>query len=134
MNKESGVAAKRVYIIEDNRWLREILVKFLSMQVRLEVCGSAATAEEALQTLPAGADVITVDLSLGHGLSGLKIVEILRERWPEIPCVVLSGAPEIHLGNAAKKAGAAGFVEKGDEERLVQVLYEVLGIAEGTNA
>ena len=125
---------KQVYIIEDDPWLRGILSEFLSMQVHLGVCGSAATAEEALQELPAGADIVTVDLSLGKGISGLELVETLRARWPALPCVVLSGQPEIQLGGAARKAGVAGFVEKGDEARLVEVLYDVLGIDGGTNS
>ena len=47
--------------------------------------------------------------------------------------MVLSGQPEIQLGGAVRKAGAAGFVEKGDEARLVQVLYDVLGLTEEKN-
>lgn len=123
---------KYVYVIEDDPWLRGVLSEFLSMQAHLEVCGSAATAQEALQDLPAGADVVTVDLTLGEGMSGLALVETLRARWPALPCVVLSGQPEIQVGGAARKAGAAGFVEKGEEARLVQVLYDILGITEET--
>lgn len=134
MENVHPVGTKRVYIIEDNRWLREMLVKFLSMRAQLEICGSAASAEDALQELPAGADAVVVDLSLGAGISGLKLVEVLGERWPEIPCVILSASPEAHLSNVAKKAGAAGYAVKGDERRLVQVLYNVLGIVEETTA
>lgn len=117
---------KQIYIVEDLDWLREILAEFLVLQPGLDVCGTAPTAEKALQDLPAGADVVTVDLSLGGGVSGLDLVALIHERWPDLPCIVLSGQPEIQVGSAARNAGAVGYVEKGDEETLLKTIYDIL--------
>ena len=119
---------KQVYIIDDLEWLRELLAQYLSMQPELEVCGMAANAEEALAQLPAGADVVIVDLGLGEGLTGLELVAVVRERWPDLPCIVLSGQSEAQVGAAVHEAGAAGYAEKGDEEHLVETIYDILGI------
>lgn len=111
--------------------MRDLLEQFISLQPGLEVCGTATSAEEALGELPAGADLVTVDVSLGKSISGLELVKTIHERWPNLPCIVLSARPESQIGDAARDAGAAGYVEKGDEERLVKIIYDLLGIATG---
>lgn len=122
---------KQVYIVEDSEFLRDITAQYISLQPGLEVCGAAACAERALDELPAGADVVAIDLSLGKGLSGLELVAAIRERWPDLPCIVLSGQPERHVGESVRAAGAAAYIEKGDQEHLIDVLYNVLGMAGG---
>ena len=119
---------KGVYIVEDIGWLRDMLARYLAMQPGLEVRGTAGSAEEALAALPAGADVVTVDLSLDVELHGLQLVRTIHERWPDLPCVVLSGRPAITMEAAARAAGAEAYVEKGDDERLLGTLYALVGL------
>ena len=100
--------------------------EYIEAQPGLEVCGAVGTGEAALQALPAGADVIAVDLSLGGGMTGLELVEEITTRWPDLPCVVLSAHAEVEKGAAARTAGAAAYVEKGDPDHLIAVLRRLL--------
>ncbi|MDX1531850.1 MAG: response regulator, partial [Rhodothermales bacterium] len=120
----------RIFIVEDHEWVREMLARLLALQTDLEVCGAAEDPEAALDALPAGADVVLVDLALGSH-SGLDLVGAIRERWPHIHCIVLSGKPAVEHAAAARDAGAAAFVEKGDAVSLLATLSDVLDLPKG---
>ena len=108
--------------MEDSDWLRDLLARYIKSQPDLEVCGSAGSAERSLAELPAGADVLVVDLALGDGMSGLELIRAARQRWPEIPCVVLSAYPGVERGASAQDAGAVAYVEKGDIPNLLSAI------------
>ncbi|GAB5521868.1 MAG: hypothetical protein RhofKO_41190 [Rhodothermales bacterium] len=102
-----------------------MLAQFLSYQPGFMVCGEAADAEEALDQLATvNADVVTVDLGLGAGMTGLDLVRQVKQRWPDLMCIVLSAHPELEVGQQVLQAGAAAYVEKGNEEELIAVLHE----------
>lgn len=118
---------KRLFLVDDHDWTRDALSLLLELELGVEVCGTARSGEEALEALPAGADLVLVDLAM-PGLPGLDLVRAIRERWPELPCVVLSGRPAIEYAVAARDAGAAVYVEKGDAAALTAAVVDVLGL------
>jgi len=118
--------AHRVFLVEDHDWVRQMLSRLLSLQPDLEVVGAAESAEEALSTLPDGVDVVLLDLALEDS-SGFDLLKTLRARRPELPCIILSGKPAIEYAGAARDAGAAHFVEKGDAPALLAAIHDVLG-------
>ena len=115
---------RKIFIVEDHTWVREALSAMLSLQPNLEVCGSAAGVDEALAALPAGADLVLVDLGL-QDQSGLDLLSIIHERWPALPCVVLSNQPAELFQEAAQRAGSSAYVEKGDAPALLAAIESV---------
>jgi len=105
----------RIFILEDHPSMRENIVSGLP---DVEVCGSAATAEDALlQLADAGADLVLVDVSL-PAMSGLDFLREARGRWPQIRYLVLSGHDEASYVWRAFSLGAQGYVAKGNAEQL----------------
>ncbi|MDX1419217.1 MAG: response regulator [Rubricoccaceae bacterium] len=118
--------AHRIFLVEDHPFVREMQARLIDLQPGLSMCGTAATAEEALEALPAAdADLVLLDLSL-DGDSGLDLLATLRERWPTLPCLVLSGQPAIEREAEARAAGAVGYVEKGDALSLLEAIHAAL--------
>lgn len=117
--------AYRIFIVEDHPLMREMQTRVLDLQPDLTVCGEATSVPEALAALPAEADLVLLDLSLGSD-SGLDLLATIRERWPDLPCLVLSGQPALEREAAARSAGAAGYVEKGDARSLLDAVRAVL--------
>lgn len=115
----------QIFIVEDHEWAREMLARLLDLEADLAVCGAVGSAEAALEVLPAGADLVIVDLGL-PGSSGLRLIETIRARWPGLPCVVLSALPAIEAAIPARDAGAVGYVEKGDTPALFGLIHETL--------
>jgi DNA-binding NarL/FixJ family response regulator len=113
----------RIFLIEDHEWTREALASLIDMEGDLAICGTAASAEEALVTMPAHIDLILVDYHL-PGMTGTELVRILMERHPDLLCIVYTGWSEYEITSEAMAAGACAVVEKGDAPALVAAVYE----------
>jgi DNA-binding NarL/FixJ family response regulator len=117
----------KIFIIEDHPVMRYTLSNFLRKTLHLEVCGAAATGAEALERLAeVEADLVLVDVLL-PGMSGLELLYQLKERYPELLCLVLSGHGEELYIQHAFKAGARGYVLKGDPPELKKAIETVRG-------
>jgi DNA-binding NarL/FixJ family response regulator len=116
---------KQVFIVEDHPIMREALGDLIKSEPGFAVCGSAATGEEALQHLAGvAADLVLIDLAL-TGMNGIELVRVLRERQPDLRCLVLSGLREATYVRQALGAGARGYVLKGKPEELLEAIQEV---------
>jgi DNA-binding NarL/FixJ family response regulator len=116
----------RIYIIEDHPLVRQTLSDFVTLAGNLDVVGTADSAEAALEwfngDLP---DLVLVDVSL-PGMTGLQLIERLHERWPELPCLMLSGHAQREHVDRAISAGARGYLLKGDPYELGPAIRDVL--------
>lgn len=121
--------AIRIFIVENHEWARQALARMLDLQPELEVVGSAASAEEALEKLPSETDILLADISLG-GMSGIELIRIVRRRWPQIRPVVLSTHPAEVLAETAREAGSLRYVEKGNAPALLAAIEEVVAQSE----
>jgi DNA-binding NarL/FixJ family response regulator len=110
-----------IFIVENHNWVRDALSRMLSLDPGLEICGAVPSAEEALELLPAGADLVLIDVGL-DGMSGLDLLKIIRERWPELPCVILTNHPAETHEKIALEAGAMAYIEKGDAPALLSAI------------
>lgn len=115
-----------VYIVEDNRLVRESTAEFVSAIGDYEVCGLAASAEEALEQIDSlEVDLALIDLSL-PGMDGIELIEHIRERWPDMRCLIFSGHGESTYVKRALEAGSHGYVLKGNPSVLIEALPVVL--------
>jgi DNA-binding NarL/FixJ family response regulator len=104
----------RVMLIEDHAIVRETLQDFIGRLPQVSVCHVAANAEAALAALDdATPNLLLVDLSL-PGMSGIDFVREVRERNPEMRCLILSGHGSHAYVRQALAAGADGYMLKGD--------------------
>lgn len=101
-------------IVEDEALIRMCAVDFA------EEAGYAAleagSAQEALEILESHDDiaVLFTDISLGEGMNGFELIELVRERWPDIRVLLASGAaPEegSSVQYLPKPYGAAQFLD-----------------------
>ena len=117
----------KVFIVEDYPIMRYILSKFIRQTLHLEMCGEAASGEEALEHLAeVEAELVVIDVLL-PGLSGLELLKQLQEKYPEMLCLMLSGHGETSYVREAFKLGARGYVLKGDASELLEAIQTVCG-------
>ncbi len=113
-------------MVEDNAVLANTLVRFLREQGDLTVAAVVSSAEAALAQLTnLLVDLVLVDVAL-PGISGIELVAVLHEQYPELPCLVLSGHDEIGYVKRALAAGARGYVVKSDPLSLLAAIERVL--------
>jgi DNA-binding NarL/FixJ family response regulator len=118
----------RIFIVDDHPLVREWLSRLLAEQPDLEVCGQASDVAAALAAMAAAPpDVAIVDLALKGG-SGLDLVKELRARHPEVATLVFSMYDEMDYAERALRAGARGYVNKGESTaRLIEAVRQVRG-------
>jgi DNA-binding NarL/FixJ family response regulator len=122
----SGPAALSVFIVEDHAAVRAMLIRLVERDPTLVLAGAAASAEEALERLanapPPG--LALVDISLPN-MNGLTLIGLLRERFPQTLILVVSGHDERLYAPMAMRAGAQGYVMKGQLIRLREAIAQV---------
>ena len=113
-----------VFIVEDHAGMRRMLRRLVGRSSELRVVGEAASAEEALEKLAIELPkVVMVDINL-PGMSGLDLIAILKQRHPEVRCVVVSAYSGLERRRAALQAGAQGFVSKDEPSSIVAAVIE----------
>jgi DNA-binding NarL/FixJ family response regulator len=128
-NPQPGARAARarILLVEDHPIVRQGLAQILGQTPDLEVCSFAEDAHSALRA--AGTcrpDLVIVDISLKSD-DGLELVKDLRSRKVQTPILILSMHQESVYAPRAMRAGAQGYVMKGEPTpRLLAAVRKVL--------
>jgi DNA-binding NarL/FixJ family response regulator len=116
----------KLFLVEDHKMMRRTLVKLLRREPDFAIAGEAESAEEALERLGTrNADLVLIDISL-PGMDGIRLLQEIAERWPDLPCVLLSAHAESVYGAQARKNGARAYVDKRDVRKIVPTIRDVL--------
>lgn len=117
----------RVLIVDDHPVIRQGLKALINAEDDLEVCGDASDPDTGLDAVEElRPDVAVVDLSY-DGLSGIGFIKDLKARHPKLPVLVLSVHDELFYASRVLRAGAMGYVMKGEiSDRVVDSIRRVL--------
>jgi two-component system response regulator HydG len=115
----------QLLVVDDNRGARSALARVIEGEgYGVEEAHDGSTALE-LAALRAP-DLVITDLQM-PGMDGLELMERLRERYPDLPVVVATGAADLHSAVAAMRAGAEDYVSKPlDVDALLLVIARAL--------
>jgi len=100
-----------VLIIDDEPNIRRMVGALLEaegFEVRDAADGTAGVAR-AMEWEP---DLVLLDLMMPGTLDGMATLELLRERFPELPVVMMSGRAGLADAVKATRLGAVNFLEK----------------------
>lgn len=117
----------RILIVDDHPLVREGLTMRLSRHPDLQVCGEAATEEEALASIEQKVpDLVLVDISLKGG-SGIELLKKIKSQHPSVKTLVISGFDESLYAERALRAGALGYLNKQESnDKLLEAIHTVL--------
>jgi len=118
--------AIKVAIIEDLREVREGLAMLINGTNGFTCVGRFRSMEEAIVNLSREPpDVVLTDIGL-PGMDGIAGIKILREQFPNLPCLALTVYDDDERIFAALCAGAIGYLLKNTQPaRLLESLREV---------
>ncbi|PRQ04571.1 sigma-54-dependent transcriptional regulator [Enhygromyxa salina] len=103
----------RILIVDDDADPRELLCA--NLRERGYEARSVHSGEQALALLQSEAfDALITDIQIGE-LTGFELCRHVREGWPDIPAIVLTGRADTQTVVAALRAGAHDFVAKSDD-------------------
>ena len=124
----------QVLVVEDSEDDAQILMRELEragFALQARRVQTAATLIAALKEQPW--DVILCDHSM-PGFGSFAALEIVRDRWLDIPFIVVSGTLGEDLAVDVMKAGANDYVMKGKLARLAPSIERELREAAGRRA
>lgn len=109
----------RLVVADDHPLYREGVVHALQSYGGFEVVGQAGDGADALnliRTLVPDLALLDVRMPL---LDGVDVVHALALHGPDVPVVMLSAFSEQPLVDSALSAGAAGYINKGEDRELM---------------
>lgn len=117
----------KVALVEDNDAYRQTLARLLSRAPGCECVGQFASAEAALDALPAlHPDVVLMDIHL-PGMDGVECVRRLKEQLPATQVVMLTAHEDTDNIFNALAAGATGYLlKRTTRDELLAALREVM--------
>jgi DNA-binding NarL/FixJ family response regulator len=102
----------RILVVDDHPLMTDVLRTVLGTLDQVGEVQSANDLEAAFAIASRGEfDMVMLDLAM-PGCSGVEAVARFRERFPALPVVVVSGASDPKVINAALDLGAMGFIPK----------------------
>jgi DNA-binding NarL/FixJ family response regulator len=102
----------KVLIADDHRLFAEALRAILSADERIEVVGLAESGDDAVeQAGDLEPDVVLMDISM-PGLNGVDATRKILDHRPEARVLMVTGSDAQEDVDAARGAGAAGYVTK----------------------
>ncbi len=108
----------KVLIVDDIPETRDHLSRLLGLEREIDVAGTASSGEEAIQmAMDLRPDVIVMDINM-PGMDGIATAEIISQRLPNSPVIMMSVHGEAEHLKRAMLAGAREFLVKpfsGDE-------------------
>lgn len=122
--------ASVVGIVEDNKKIRDLIQRYLDMQDELKCPVAVDTVEEMLEYLEEHGhpDVILMDIQL-PGMSGIKGIGLIKEKYPEIDIIMLTVYHDSHKIFNALRAGASGYLLK--HTSLPEIKESILKLIDG---
>lgn len=115
-----------VLVVDDSAVDRKLVKGLLTKSPDLEV-EMAANGAEALERLTQSRPALIVTDLVMPGMSGLELVALVVERYPEVPVILMTGKGSEEIAVKALVAGAASYVPKGVlHQHLLTTVQDVL--------
>ena len=117
-----------IFIVDDHESMRESLATVLAAEENFTVVGDISSAAHAAAYCEKlRPDLVLMDICTEGGASGISAVKTLRERYPDMKIIVMTGFDEVSYMPHARKAGADAFVYKSSSlDDFVRVAHLVI--------
>lgn len=103
----------KVYILEDEPLLRELVKSYIEDFTDMEIVGSTGDGAEAMKSvLTLEPDLFMADIRVPE-VSGLEALFLLRRKLPGIKVILFTGAMAPDKVKLAYEGGADAFIQKG---------------------
>jgi DNA-binding NarL/FixJ family response regulator len=132
----------KLLVADDHRLMLAAVRLALQQADDIEIVGEAQAGSQVLplvgQTNP---DLVLLDIRM-PGMDGLKCLQLLRERFPKVKTVVLSGVDDPQIIQSVLEGGASAYVLKTvDPQDLASAIrqaangtvFHTLGMPAGAN-
>lgn len=104
------MSAERILVVDDELFVRELLLEFLSTQgYEVSLADSGEKAVQLIQIQPV--DVVLLDLKM-TGMDGIETLKQMKKIAPGALAIIMTGYPTIESSIEALRYGACNYVIK----------------------
>lgn len=119
-----------ILLVEDHKIMAETLSRLLHTKGNYDVADVAESTEDAIQWLSEQhtdrqVDLALVDVVLPR-MSGIELVSMIQQKYPGLPCLMISGQSAGQYVERSLEAGARGYVLKDDLQDVITAIQNVL--------
>jgi DNA-binding NarL/FixJ family response regulator len=116
----------RILIVDDHQMFREGIRRRLEQEPDITVVGEAASAEDAIAEVSrTNPTIVLLDIRL-PGTSGIELARQLRQQWPDLKILVLTGYDFDQYVRAVARVGVSGYLLKtAPQDAVVHAIREV---------
>jgi len=122
-------AATPVFLLAENRLLREALVRVLCKKPDVTVVGTSAFGPRVLEDLDAAQPEVVLLDSVDLVFSGPRVIPLVRERLPQAKVVLISMERDEEVFLRALGEGALGYVLK--DASALDIVNGIRAVASG---
>lgn len=109
--KNPSLGAKRLLIVDDDKPIRDMLARYFHS--KNFPTQEAKNGEEALERARAEEPAaVLLDMQMGKGMDGIATLQKLREMYPKLGVVMVTGEQDDALVRKAMELGAYGYILK----------------------
>jgi two-component system response regulator DctR len=103
---------QRLYLVEDDPLVSELLQEFLKGIREIKFIGEARDGASAIESIRVlHPDIVILDLRLPE-THGLEVLRIIHAELPHCAVIVFTGSVSEHNVHVSMRLGAVAFVEK----------------------
>ncbi|MES1991085.1 MAG: sigma-54 dependent transcriptional regulator [Pseudomonadota bacterium] len=119
--------ASEILIVDDEADIRDLVAGILNDEgYDTRVAGDSDSALAAIEARRPGLLVLDIWLQ-GSRLDGLELLDVVHERHPDLPVVIISGHGNVETAVSAIKKGAYDFIEKPFKaDRLILIVRRAI--------
>lgn len=116
----------RIFIVDDHQMFREGVRSRLKEEAGMQIAGEASSGAEAIQKLAkVKADIVILDIKM-EGLNGIETAKRMKDKWPNLKILVLTGYDFHQYVSASIKLGVDGYMLKDSpQDELVKALRDI---------
>lgn len=113
-NNTDSVLQETVLIVDDDQILRDSLSILLSRNYNVVTASSASEAISYLaqNSLPEDLPVLALFDYMMPGIDGIELLELIKEKYPQLPVIMLTASDNIKSAVRAMKMGATDYINK----------------------
>lgn len=108
---------RTIFLVDDEPIQNEMLKDYLSERFGYDI-RTYANGEDALKNMQLNPEVVVLDYHLSANNTGAKdgveILKEIKEKYPEVRVIMLSGQDKIEVAIDSMKYGAYDYVVKGE--------------------
>ena len=118
----------KIIIIDDQTMLREMLSEILNKENDFNVIKTASNAKDSIELCESlKPDIVLMDVCTENESDGIYYAGIIKENFPNIKIIVMTGVLDITFINRAKKNNIDSFIYKNiSKDSLINTIRNTL--------